>query len=527
MTRPDLREVVLVEEDDRDTADRGAAVDVVDRGEDARPQSARGSRPRPGRRRFAVGVVLGLLVTTGVVVDGARERALAARLADVPGLLAPLGPDVQELWRRPAGWGQLATVGGDLVLGREDASGVDELVGIDGATGQEQWVAGIPELSETGEIWCETFGDADLRLTTAVACRVVPSQGREVFGRRLDAPSPRGAALFVVDPRTGERVAERTLDSSYPTLESLGDDLVLVEVQDDGHVRATLTDPLSGQERWSFRSDDPLPTTGRLRETPFPVVRHGVLLLTGSTGWALSADGDLLGEWDLRGAQLPLLGGRPGTDTLTVLPDGRFAVARPGAATAVPGRYGTVSATDSTDGFAIPGPVVQPVVDDGSAADVVVTAKAVDGELTGQDAATGERLWTRPGGIRGDALLLDRRLITVAGDAIVAVEPRTGEPLWSVPLGGQRAPRLLTDGHLVLAGLQGGGTRELVAWGVDDGRERWRAPLPPDAEALRVVGDRLVAFSEEHVFALGSPRAAEAGGDEGGSTGRTAGARLP
>lgn len=525
MARHDLREVVLVEDDLPGQPDRGAPAAPSGRplagpgSADAEPHAA-GTRTATGtprapfalRRRARWVAVLGVvlaLVATAAVADAVRTRRQAERLADVPGLLAPLGPSVAELWRASAGWGHMATVGGDVIVGRAGPDGTDEIIGLDTATGAEQWVAPMPELGPTREIWCDTLGDAARRLTSHVACLLTTTRARG--GVRTGVPPDEGALLVVIDTATGERVTQRRMDTRYPALESLGADLALIEVLPDGHVRVRRVRPAPFTVRWTFTSPERLPTAGRFRDTPLPMLQRDVLVVAGGTGWALDpGDGALLDEWDLRGAGLPSLLGAPAGSTVAVLPDGRFAVGRPGGASPRSRGYATVRAAGERDGYTIPGPVLGTAVDDGSADDVLLTERLGDAGLGAQDAASGRRLWTRDGEVRGEPLLLDRRLVAVLDGVVTALDARSGEVLWEVALDGQSLRGGLTTDGVVVAGAVRGpdGERVLVAWGIEDGRERWRTALPADVDAVDAVGGVLLARTEEHLVGLGDPHAA-------------------
>lgn len=75
-----------------------------------------------------------------------------------------------------------------------------------------------------------------------------------------------------------------------------------------------------------------------------------------------------------------------------------------------------------------------PVVDDGSVADVLLTVRSDRGGIVAISAVTGTRRWDSGAMPRGDALVLDGRIIVMAGRQLAAVDARGGHELWSAPL---------------------------------------------------------------------------------------------
>jgi len=306
----------------------------------------------------------------------------------------------------------------------------------------------------------------------------------------------------VLDSGTGQQVAARDVPSDTVGVAGLGQDLIVTSILADGRADVVRQDAVTGQARWTFRSPEPLGGPGAGPVWLYPNVERGVVVVNGPVTWAFDADGRVLGEWHLQGGDWAVRGGW-GLD-VTVLPDGRFAVGESGGVGLGNDAYGTVSATDSRDGFAIPGPVLEPVADDGSASDVLFTRPA-DGGMAALDAKTGTPLWSAGRQPWGDALVLDHRLIVIDGRNLKAIDARSGEVLWTVHVAmGNHEQRVLTDGRSVLVpryeAVRGS---VLTAFDPADGRERWTADLPPGANRLVVVHGRLLAMTTQDLVALG------------------------
>lgn len=480
-----MRDVVLVE--------------VADLGPDAaRAPGAPGGRapggrtpgaPRPRRRprrRWRLAAGLAVLLVAGSVISGVRARDRAAHLAALPGMLAPLDAAPRELWRTQLrGWGDVAAVGGDILLFGPDFDRAPAVELLAGATGRPRWVAPLPEIGIGSEVRCSPLGD--------------PARPVRVVCRLASAP----ARLVVLDARTGRRVADRAMDSDNSSVTSIGDDLVVAEVLSDGRVEVTRQDPVTGTARWTFRSARPLRTPG-VGPSWFDVsVQHGVIVANGPVAWAFAPDGTVLGEWHLPGGDSAVTGGW-GLD-ISVLPDGRFAVGQSGGVGLSDAQYGTVSVSDARDGFPIPGPVLQPVVDDGSAPGVLFTRPTSRGGLAALDFATGRLLWEAGSEPWGDALVLDARLVAVAVRRLTALDARSGRLLWSVDVpAGNHAQQVLTDGREILVPMLGT-ERGAVLVAIDpaDGRTRWTTPLPTGTSRLEPVAGRLLALADRDLVALG------------------------
>jgi outer membrane protein assembly factor BamB len=549
MAREDMREVLLVEDDVADVGPRGRATDagrarpagpagqaraaraagsgrrwtadagprsaarpspeswadvVLEpwSGPSAAPSSPAGSAPprRPGRPRRALALVAGVLaaavVATAAVQDSAERRRVAV-LAEVAGVVEPVGPALGERWRAPAAGRRTATPGGDLLVTVRDPRPGAAVSLVDGATGRVRWSAPLPELGVSGLATCAASVDDGPGST--VVCRTATAMVSLGFGRRRLAQDAR-TALVVLDAGTGERVATHDLGRRFPGFAPIGTDVVLAEVAADGRAEITRSDPVTGRARWTFRSPEPV---GALSAGSAPEldVRHGVVAVGGPGGWALDPDGRLLGSWSPQRPGSPV-DVDPSVD-LQVLPDGRFVVGEPDAGGLDGLPWGTVSASDERDGFAVPGPVVDPAVDDGSAAGILLVAPPGRGVVVAVDPATGRTRWQVEA--RGDVVVVDGRLHARAGPAVSAVDVGTGRTVWRTEIPTRRSSRdLMTDGTVLLVPTstpQGDPT--VTALGLDDGRERWTVAAPARVEEYLVLGHRLVALTEDQAVGLG------------------------
>lgn len=494
MARGQLQPVHLVEVADTDPGALARATGPVAAAGGPR---LRGRLARDARRWWAAVVAVVAVLALATLVPAVQARQRDAAIAALPGVVARLDPALPERWRTAGwGWGDLVAVGDDgiLVSGR-GVDGVVEVMALDGATGERAWSTPFPEVTSAGRIHCLPLADGDPH----VVCNVVTGGSTGA----LDAEPAEPARLVALASATGRRSATHELRSDNAMIAAVGSDVVVTEVLPDGRAAVTLLDPRSGQVRWEFRSREALRTPSPGPAWLYPVVQHGVIVANGPVTWAFGFDGTVLGEWHLEGGDWAVRGGW-GLD-VTVLPDGRFAVGESGGVGMSDEDYGSVSATDARDGFAIPGPVLELTVDDGSADGVLFVVPSEYGGIVALDSGTGERLWAAGAATWGSALVLDRRLIMVAGRVLEAFDARSGEPLWQVEIAmGNHAKQVLTDGRVVLV-PRFDPERGPVLTAVDpaDGREQWTAPLPARASQLAVVQGQLLVTTERDLVAVG------------------------
>jgi outer membrane protein assembly factor BamB len=454
----------------------------------------------PGRRWMVMVAVLALLATVAVV-QGARDRERAARLAATPGLLAVTTSAPQPSWSIPGGSGHLLAARADLLVAGFLEDGEQRLVANDAATGERRWQTSLAQVPIGQSLACHLLGPGDRGTSTHVVCTLAAPRPADV-GYPGHGPGSE-QRLVVLDAATGQVLRDRSLGLGFVAMTVDAGDVVLADMAQDGRVRAVRQDPVTGEVRWTFVSDDPLPGVGDGVGPPAPEVRveHDVVVLEGPVSWALSADGDVLVRWRSGGPAAP---GTGGPLEVTTLPDGRFAVGDPGFAREDGARYGAVATAAGSDRFPIDGPVLPLVVDDGSAADVLLTVPPGTGLVVALDRRTGDRLWevARSGG--GDAMVLDGRLLVTSRNRVVAVDARTGRELWTA-LHDRVVPdqQLLTDGRVVMVPTQDGGSASITALVPADGRVRWTAPGPPAVREYLVVDGGLFALTDERLVRMG------------------------
>ena len=494
MAREEMRDVVLGDEGDQGADDVSPPSPGPHGDEPVGPSVPRSVRQRVVvHRRWLVVLVAALVVVFAMVVmPGIRDRERDARLFSVPGVLFPLEPPLQAIWSGSVGLG-LEEVTHDVLVAIFRTQDGHEVVGVDPLTGKRLWATALPPTLNVADSRCRILRGDFPQPSRAVACHLAaplaPGDQRLPYGPGAEQ------RLLVLDPRTGEVVADRSLGFGYVVMVPWETDLILTEVLADGRLQVTREDPVDGDELWSVRSDEPLPGagTGAGPRPVLPSVEHGVVLVYGPVTRALSPDGEVLGEWV---SAAPISGGEPAPVQVTVLPDGRFAVSDPAARTSG-SPYGHVVAADGRADFPIDGPVLTTLVDDGSAADVLLTRSPGGEQIVAVDPRTGAPLWSAATNVGTYPLILDRRLVTTAGEEVVALDTGDGERLWTA-LSGQLLSNeaLMPDGHVALVPLADNltGARTLAAVGLSDGRVRWTARAPEGTFGYIEAGGRLFAL---------------------------------
>jgi len=437
-----LRSVDLVEQDE--TSDEPERLVV--------PQGPRWLR-RHVRAAVAIAALVVAVVVGTQVVSDARERAQVAALGSVPGVVRPLSSDLRVAWRLPAEQASAvwsAPADGVVVAGSSRDDGF-RLIGRDEATGATLWTTPVRPTPGPGAwTWCLPVARADGDVTV---CTAGSNSGLwEVTGPDRH--------LWVLDPRTGAVLAERTLPMTAQ-LAAHGGDLLVARPVDDDRWRLDATDPVTGTARWTFTTDPVTSTSTLMLDTPQLVdVDDGVLLVVPGHMWSVGADGRLRTEVSNDGSWWT---GLRGGALLGFRQDG----------TGTGGYRSTVVLADGTQVAGADRDLdVSP--DDGSAADVVVTAAAAAGagQVVARSADDGHVLWTAAGS-PNTAMMLRGRLYLGSPDAIEARDPRSGRVIWHHALD-HRAQQLATDGRSLLV------TRDssfVDAYALADGAPRWSADV--------------------------------------------------
>lgn len=427
----------------------------------------------------ATAVVVAALVVTQGAVD-ARERGRLARLAAVPGVLAPVDRRLSALWHADAALGTAIQAGTEIdgrllaVVDGEDQSLA--VVALDARTGRQLWRTAVPRPARLAGpddqvqqlySYCSTapHGTGQVALCGATEQAQVVTQ---------QPPS----SLWVVDPATGAVLARRTVPG--PAAYTLaGPDLVVATaLAGTGRTRAwqiVASDLVTGAQRWTFTTPaisitSPYGQTGSAPDEAWstpglgPTPDGGVLVSSDRHVWELSSTGSVERSLDL-----------PQYSWVDTLRGGLLITSVYGPAVAR--RSGEIVLRDGTriptdDGSAYLS------VDDGSAPDIALTTTAGDAGLTGVQGrlvSTGAVRWSHDGAIQA-GLLLGGRLYLAQADGVVALDARSGRELWRVETD-YSVQQIGTDGSAVVVP---GPSGRLTALSLGSGRTLWTQSLGDD-----------------------------------------------
>ncbi|WP_164983851.1 PQQ-binding-like beta-propeller repeat protein [Cellulomonas endophytica] len=447
---------------------------------------------RPGRRlprppRWALLALAGALVATAggaLGLDRLQVLRTDARLARTEGLTVGLARPLVAAWEAD-GWGTYGAEG-DLLL----VQGFEGLVALDAATGETRWSL---------EGFCQGGGWPSPRLRGDVAPLGdhVLCQTEQVYGDEV----ARAPALTVHDARTGALV--RTLpvpaDGGW---DAVGDLVVTFAADAERHLLVTATEPATGTVAWTYRSDAPTEAPG---------------------GWAWPAGPDRV-VLDLSSQQVVLdaatgepvdpaeedAGVAPWIDADQPLPDGRLARLR----VVEDEPLVQLVDADGTVRRSLPGLLLAPGVDDGTAPGLVVVREGLSGGappgVSGLDGTTGDARWAAPvAAARADVV---QGVVLLGGEegGVVALDAADGRRLWpgDDPVAEDGAPAAAvlgaaTDGRSVLLPEPGTDGSRLVARDLRTGRELWALPTAdrdavlhrlPDGSVLVSSGGRLTRY---------------------------------
>ncbi|WP_028045206.1 PQQ-binding-like beta-propeller repeat protein [Cellulomonas sp. URHE0023] len=478
--------------------------------------------PTTRRRRRWVAAAAGaaLAVLAVQLVADARERAVVARLAEVPGVLAPVDESLPVAWRSDSVgdliWYQIATHG--AVVGPVvDADGSQRLVAHDLATGKVRWSTELygpdPVRAEAeadlgaSPPTCVTTDDAED--PDRVACLATDGFVRFRDSGAMQVPA---SATFVrvVDTADGRVVAQ--WPASGTTLAVVGDVAVLASYSDSyGAVILDARDLLTGEPRWTAQVAAPTEVVAD-RTTDWPPDVYRVADLLACTGFSghpalIDADGQPVN---------PQLGDAADADV-----PGHFYVENAtGRLVFSDWSNGSSYGTGATvlDGdrprYTLPGTPYVPTVDDGSVNDLLLFsawgAGPTDGVLlNGADAETGTRRWSSDLEVSTDnpaAMILRGRAFVTTREGLAAVDGRSGRTLWSLDAPeGRTFGSPMTDGRYVLVlsvGSDEGTASELHALDPGSGEQVWRRTLPSGVDFAYPIGDALLGIDVDGQGAL-------------------------
>lgn len=452
---------------------------------------------RPRTLVAGVLVVAAGLAGTQAVLD-ARERAVYARFADVPGVVAPLSPDVGVLWRPGTEetevlLGMPEDVDGLRVGARFDAAGVPWADALDLRTGEHGWSVRLgdadPRLAESAILPRVPCGVSDEKLLVClVGSGYVEPADAQTAGDdgSVPMPVPSRVELVVLDV-SGGTVVRRAPEEVGTALRVLGDLVVTARVQAGASIEVRALDARSGDEAWTHTtppgtataSDSEVGGDGAPFLTP---VGDALLVHAGDGGVRVGADGT-------PEATYPPEPDGDATGALTVVRGHVLRHAYRGGPPEVLADDGTVTVMPT--GFPL-----WFTVDDGSDPDLLLLPDRSGGGVDAWDARTGRVRWSRPDVRLDDAVLLDGTVYVANATGAVALDAADGTTRWTSEappaasaFSTSSTPSVVTDGRvLAVVGQRVSGPPMVHAITLADGRLAWTAELPGDVQNVLVVG---------------------------------------
>ncbi|WP_407342216.1 PQQ-binding-like beta-propeller repeat protein [Pengzhenrongella phosphoraccumulans] len=464
---------------------------------------------RLSRRWWPVAAVLVIvLLTTSVVADG-RERHRIAALADVPGVLAPLGASVTQKWYADEGQYQVVGSTADLVIAELDrADGRGAVVGLAMTSGDIAWEAALwPDGAANFGAQCAAPSS---RPATVVVCVVVDEIEEVMVGTVVGASFPSKARLLVLDASDGTVLADGPTDpSSTPFFAE--SDLVIGQVRSDGRFQVSRQSTWDAPPRWTFTTPEPLGVDEFGHRAAWATAAGDLVQVE---SWSMSTSGGARLSWVLAGdgsvLRSPRVSDAAGYgDGYGTLRRGRL-LTEPGGASG--SGYTTLFDLATNSQFRVDAHPFDAVPDDGSLDDLLLAQSPSGHDLIAISIASGRPLWTVPSPSTSGAMVIEGRIIRVETDRLVSIDGRTGETLWSMPLDEASvaaaryqpmATSLFTDGRVVLfAGADPSRSLEVTAYGLADGRELWSSTLPRGTWLSELDG-KLIGWFEQTLLGLG------------------------
>lgn len=480
---PGAVQVELLEGDDAlaPPSDSDSDDDVVG------PDSARARRLR-WVGLAVVGALLGTILTA-TVVDARRTAARPAALAELGWVLPALDGPLEEVWRASGGW-VIAQTDGVLVVQEVTSNAVRALD------------------ADSGAVLWERDGGADWSCFPVFDYRS-PDQGRYPASETLVCaptgwwadealPEPGDTVSLVpVDVATGAELRPLVIDGGVLVQDAVDDDLLVTFLDTDAAIGVVRWDPREG-EVWSYRSAPGLLPDG----APWSL----------QDGWAYQ-----LGEDALRLTEdiaLDLGTGRevPAVATDPTDPQADFVgnVQELADGGRVEWRWddegssarGRVLNPDGSLRFEVAGEPWFLWSTDGSVTEPILTIGA-DGTAVALDPLTGDELWSVPG--RRDnwpAYLLDGILVVVGPTTVAALDARDGTVLWQVDTQYAANTSAPTDGDVVLVQVSERPGSAIVAVDLRTGTEAWRMPGTASGSYWDLVhaGDMFLIVGEAEII---------------------------
>ncbi|RHA43522.1 outer membrane protein assembly factor BamB family protein [Cellulomonas rhizosphaerae] len=461
------------------------------------PELDEGPPPRRTGRWVALGAVAAVVAVllVGQSVLDARERAAIAALADVPGVVGTVDEHLQVMRTIPSDAGAaLWGLGGSAVPGSDGSVSYSWL---DPTTGATLWNAPLlgptPALADvehvSGLTTCDpevATGATDARAATRIVC-LVTDGGVEYSDEGAPKLLPAKATrLVVLGTKDGGVLGDWPIDTAAASLAVLPGLAVLTSTH-DGATAATAYDIGTGEQRWRTVLKDSRPSDqwvsawiSRTDDRLVVQVRDNRQMVVSADGRVLrdltSAQGSTFQGWasdDSAGRLMVLAQASDGTSTMTVVAPG----------------------SDPSQDRVLDGQHVTFGVDDGSVPGLVLTT---DGKIRAWDVRSGKALWSSDVAMFADqAMVLRGRVFVGTGDAVSALDGRTGETLWTQKSESSRyLVSLFTDGTHVLASVAAGGELPsvIVAYVPSSGEKVFQAVLPSGIEQATVFNHQLVGY---------------------------------
>ena len=466
-------------------------VDTPASGDASGPETA--ERPRRGRRR-GVWVVAGLVLVAALMAGGQayvdrRERDAIARLAQVPGVIAPVGD--QLVVARKASIEDFAGLVGDSG-GLETAAGGSQSYSWSGGGAAVRWTAQLlgatPTLAQKGVSplsYCvpDVPDGAETSTASQVVCYVTDG-GWRASGDGQASTAATTSRVVVLDTRDGSVLGDWPVGQGVWLVLSPG--RVVVETWDASGAKVSAHDRLTGATKWTYTASTSDPS-GAYSGPARSVGDDIVLQLDERTVIDIGPDGKVRREirpkaegridwWDVEATSGRVVVTTIDQSSLVLAPD-----------------------LDPSGDVTLRGTVVHAQVDDGSVPDLAVTQ---DTDLRAWDLSTGEQQWnvelTDPA---SSAIVMRGRLYVATGDGVLAFNARTGERLWHGSVeGGLPDGQLYTDGTHILTPVRpmGDETRGtvLVAYDAVTGKEAFRAPFPKGFTSAGSAGRQLLGVDD-------------------------------
>lgn len=433
----------------------------------------------PLRRWWPVAVLAVLCLVAAAMVASARDRAFVARIAAVPGMVRPLDSAPTRLWDvegRTINGTVLAADGSLVVLAEGEDSW--DVTAHDPTTGATRWsvpVAPAPRSGfESAAVLCPAqSSDAG----SLVLCLVREPQ--VVYSADASIQEAPHITVLPLSARDGTRTGGWEIRGAVVGVERVDDDLVIGELQDDGHLKVERRNGRSGAVVWSYVSPGVM---AQLLSASVTVTPPFVVL-----------DGESTIVLDAAGGRTVFEGARFSSFEIGSVGD-RFA-------TWAPVGGGLMHGADGAALYPVAGLPVQLAANDGSEPTLAVVDEGP--QVAAVDLSSGADVWRTPT-ILDPNVLVRHRLVASGAGSYGVLDAGDGRMLWSVDTGDLLVWSPLSDGTLVIGpGSSPDGRPELWGLALDDGVRSWAVPLPEHVQHVDAVGGHVVVRTANDLIVYG------------------------